>query len=207
MWQGLYWAFAFPPSAETEEASTSTTHQVCVFERLGIRLQLFQQSSGCKSAVDAESIDAPSSTRKPLRLQAGGPSKQGGTAFFPLQKHMSAVDRSGPGVRALLLTPRISEQVRYVSMLTGWRVGFLEPYAMQGSIARQSGGGPLSQPSEASNATSQAWLCSALWFCLLAFPRRFTRGRSPRLVCFFTSPPSEPPFFISEQAAESQLLL
>lgn len=28
-------------------------------------------------------------------------------------------------------------------MLTGWRVGFLEPYAMQGSIARQSGGGPL----------------------------------------------------------------
>ncbi|KAL6701618.1 hypothetical protein J3F84DRAFT_13292 [Trichoderma pleuroticola] len=82
-------------------------------------------------------------------------------------------------------------------MLTGWRVGFLEPYAMQGSIARHIWRGPLvTALRKLAMQPRRPSFCSALWFLLLAFPCRFrfTRGRSPRLVCFFTSPPLNPRF-------------
>ncbi|KAL6801412.1 hypothetical protein GGI42DRAFT_44715 [Trichoderma sp. SZMC 28013] len=55
-------------------------------------------------------------------------------------------------------------------------------------------GAPLSQPSEASKCNLAGLVMQRALVLLLASSRRFTRGRSPRLVCFFTSPPLNPRF-------------
>ncbi|KAL7945044.1 hypothetical protein V8C42DRAFT_324406 [Trichoderma barbatum] len=98
-----------------------------------------------------------------------------------------------PGVRALNVCLSAEKQSSKSSACPCLHVagGFSEPYALQGSIARQSGRGPLSQPSETSNATSQA---SSLFRSYAGVRRRFTRGRSPRLSCFLTSPHLTPRF-------------